>query len=61
MMDGTIMNKNTPAAVSSITQHPYVYAGKEIILEPVSSMGTVMNQQTNILLPAFTTLSIALG
>jgi hypothetical protein len=61
MMDGTMMNKNTPAAVSSITQHPYVYDGKAKFLEPVASMGAVMNQQTNILFPVFTTLSIASG
>jgi hypothetical protein len=59
MMDGTMMNKNTPTAVSSITHHPYVYDGKEKSLEAVASMGAVMNQKTNILLPAFTTSSIA--
>jgi hypothetical protein len=48
-------------AVSSITQNLYAYDSKEKFLEPVASMGAVMNQQTNILFPAFTTASIALG
>jgi hypothetical protein len=38
------MNKNNPTAVSSGTQHPYNYDGKETLSQPVAMIGAEMNQ-----------------
>jgi hypothetical protein len=53
------MNKNNPMVVSSSTQHPDKYNGKEILLHPVATIGAEMNQQTNIIFPQLVTSSIA--
>ena len=55
----TRMNKNNPMAVSSSTQHPYNYDGKETLSHPVATIGAEMNQQTNIIFPQLVTSSIA--
>jgi hypothetical protein len=52
------MNKNNPTMVSSSTQHPYNYDGKETLLRRVATIGAEMNQQTNIIFPQLVTSSM---
>ncbi len=55
----TRMNKKNPTAVSSSTQHPYNYDGKETLSHPVATIDAEMNQQINIIFLQLVTLSIA--